>query len=177
MDPFLGEIRLMGFGFNPRYWAQCNGQILPISSNQALFALLGTTYGGNGVTTFALPDLRGRVTLGYGQAITGANYTQGQVGGSENVTVTTANMPAHNHAVAGTMKATASSTSGNPDASYPAQSTVNQYSTGSPNASLGGSTISGTTAQTGGNQAHENRQPLMALNYCIAISGIFPSRN
>lgn len=177
MDAFLGEIRMMGFGIVPRGWQQCNGQLLSISSNQALFALLGTTFGGNGVQTFGLPDLRGRVTMGFGQGPGLQTYVMGQVAGTQSVTLLTTNMPAHIHPIAGTLKANVSPAGNNPTDSYPAQSTVTQYSTGTSNANMGGTTLSGNTDMTGGNQPHENRQPLMAMNYCIATQGIFPSRS
>src|SRR5207247_5566025 len=98
-EPFLGEIKVISFNFPPRGWTFCNGQLLPINQNQALFALLGTTFGGNGQTTFALPDLRGRTPLGQGQHFAGSFYVQGQNGGAESVTLTTSQMPAHTHTV------------------------------------------------------------------------------
>lgn len=177
MDAFVGEIRLMGFGNAPRGWVQCAGQLLAINTNQALFSLLGTMYGGNGTTTFAVPDLRGRVMMGFGQGPGLSNYTQGQAGGSANVTLIQANIPMHNHSATGTLKATAGASGADPNASYPAQGDATQYSTGTANATMGGSVLSGNSDVAGGSQAHENRQPLMALNYCIATTGIYPSRN
>ncbi|EJE54068.1 microcystin-dependent protein [Acidovorax sp. CF316] len=166
MDAFIGEIRLFGFGFNPRNWAPCNGQLMAIAQNQALFALLGTTYGGNGTTTFALPDLRGRRPLG-----TGSNppVTPGSQGGAETHTLLLSEMPSHTHTVG------ASNTVGNqasPANAYPARSDVDEaYSSGPSQAD------SGLVVATGGNQPHENRPPFLALNFAICISGIFPSRN
>jgi microcystin-dependent protein len=177
MDPFLGEIRLMGCAYAPRGWAFCNGQAMAINQNQALFSLLGTTYGGNGVTTFNLPDLRGRVALGIGQGPGLQNYVQGQMAGTENVTLTPAQMPQHIHPVTGTIKSTETSSGASPAGFYPANSGITQYSTGASNASLAGGSLSGASGTTGGNQGHENHQPVMAMNYCIATVGIFPSRS
>jgi microcystin-dependent protein len=161
-EPFLGELKLMSFGYAPREWAMCNGQLLPINQNQALFSLLGTTYGGNGQTTFALPDLRGRIPMHVGNA-----FTQGQAAGQEFHTVTLQEMPAHNHRV------NASTANGN--AADPGM--LAQFSNGySGPASL--TTIHpATVTNIGGSQPHENRQPYVVLNWCIALVGIFPSRN
>jgi microcystin-dependent protein len=160
--PFLAEIRLMSFNFAPRGWAQCNGQLLPINQNQALFALLGTTYGGNGQTNFALPDLRGRVAMHVG-----AGYTQGQVGGAAAHTLTQAEMPAHVHAeTAMTGAATSPVATGNRLAVA-----NNQYA---PAANL--TSLAPSLSSVGGSQPHENRQPYIALMFCIALTNaIFPS--
>lgn len=172
-DFFIGQINLFGFQFAPRFWAQCNGQLLSIAQNNALFALLGTTYGGNGTTTFALPDLRGRVPIHFGSPSPLGSVVQGQAAGAETVTLTTANLPAHNHALAATtqvatrrpppgrMLATDTST----NAEYYAP--PGQITPLSPN-SIG---------SAGGASPHENRQPFLAVNFCIALQGIFPSRN
>jgi microcystin-dependent protein len=161
----------MSFGFAPKGWAECNGQFLPINQNQPLFALLGTSYGGNGQTTFALPDLRGRVPLHNGGP---ANIINGERGGEEAHTVTLGEMPAHIHFV-NADTTTANSTTGNSPGSAKrlAASQANFY--GPPNnltAFLGTE-----VTNAGGSQAHENRQPFMALEICIALQGIFPSRN
>ena len=179
MDAFLGEIRLMGYNFAPRDWMVCAGQILPINSNQALFSLLGTTYGGNGVQTFALPDLRSRVIVGVGQGPGLSNYAQGQISGTENVTLSITQLPQHTHPFTGTLKvADGPASSTDPTLTqYPAAGTARQFGTGTSNASMAAGTVSGTTAPAGGNQPHENRQPAMAMNYCIATQGYFPSRN
>ncbi|MGI4867603.1 MAG: phage tail protein [Janthinobacterium lividum] len=179
MDPFIGEIRMMGFGFNPKNWALCNGQPLPINSNQALFSLLGTTYGGNGVTTFALPDLRGRAILGVGQGPGTSNYVQGQVGGTETVALTQAQLPAHTHSLTGTLQAAAGPDANAPANGYPALADDGSaaFATGTPNASMASNSVTGTTDNAGGSQPHENRQPQIVMNYCIAISGLFPSRS
>jgi microcystin-dependent protein len=162
-EPFLGELKLVPWSYAARGWAFCNGQFLPINQNQPLFSLLGTTYGGNGQTTFALPDLRGRVPLHVG------TLTQGQSFGEEAHTVTLNELPAHNHLV---MANNATATQAAPGAAALASS-PNMY--GPPNNLT---TIRpGTITSVGGSQAHENRQPYLALNWMIALQGIFPSRN
>lgn len=179
MDPFIGEIRMMGFGIIPRGWMACQGQLLPINQNQALFSLLGTVYGGNGVQTFALPDLRGRAILGVGQGNGLSNTVQGQVSGTESVTLQAAQMPAHTHTVTGTLQGASGSETNSPINAYPASPEDGgaAFSTGAPNANLAAASVTGTAANAGGSQPHENRQPLLAMNYCIALQGIFPSRN
>ncbi len=163
-EPFIGEIQIFGFQFAPRGWALCNGQLLPINQNQALFSLLGTMYGGNGTTTFALPDLRGRVPLHVG-----AGLVQGEQGGEESHTLSTSEMPAHTH-----LPIASSATASSPS---PANATWTNMGTasyaGSPNTQLAGNAI----AATGGSQPHENRSPFLTVNFCIALQGIYPSRN
>jgi microcystin-dependent protein len=165
-EPFLGSIIIFGGNFAPRGWAFCSGQILPINQNTALFSLLGTTYGGNGQTTFALPDLRGRAPLHFGQGPGLANYDLGQVGGTENVTLLAGQMPAHTHAQPATA---GDETTNRPNAAVPARGGV--YA-GAPD----GSNLAATTS-AGGGQPHANVPPYLALNYIIALEGIFPSRN
>ena len=164
-EPFLAEVKIMSFNFPPKGWAFCNGQLLPINQNQALFALLGTQYGGNGQTTFALPDLRGRVPIHMG-----AGFTIGQAGGQSAHTVSQSEMPAHTHVL--------SATPNNSTTNVP---TGNVYAKGLQN-SYGGTTSlvamsTGTISSVGGSQAHENMQPYLTLNFCIALQGIFPSQN
>lgn len=166
-NPFLGEIRIFGFNFAPRGWAFCSGQLLPIAQNTALFSLLGTTYGGNGQTNFALPDLRGRVPLSMGQGPGLSNYTEGEVAGSETVTLIATQMPTHSHIVNANNGA---ATTTRPSNSYPAPSGFSATSDGT-------TENPGVIASAGGSQPHENRQPYLALNFCIAMEGIFPSRN
>jgi len=178
MDAFIGEIRMMGFPFAPKGWALCQGQLLSVQQNQALYSLLGTTYGGNGVQTFGLPDLRGRVGIGQGQGPGLSPYAMGQQAGQASVALLTTNLPAHSHAYTGTVKA-ADDRAASPDPAngqYPATGPATQYSTGTPNGSLGGAAISGTTGNQGSSQPHENRQPGLTMNYCICTSGYFPSR-
>lgn len=170
-EPFMSEIRLMSFNFPPAGWAMCNGQLLPINQNQALFSLLGTTFGGNGQTNFALPDLRGRVPIHVGNG-----YTRGQSGGEMAHTLSISEMPAHTHFVQ------ASYTQGNAvNPNFGGTGRVlaadpgNPYSPGfAPNAVA---LNPGTVANIGGSQAHLNMQPFLTLTYCIALIGIFPSPN
>lgn len=167
MDAFIGEIRLLSFGFNPKYWAPCNGQQMSIAQNQALFSLLGTTYGGNGITTFALPDLRGRRPLGTGP---NPQVSVGSQGGEESHTLLLSEMPMHAHA---TVRASSTvGTQASPANAYLAKSDVDEPYSAS--ASQGDS---GLVAPAGGNQPHENRPPFIAMNFAICIAGIFPSRN
>lgn len=171
-EPFLGEIDLVAFNFAPKGWAQCNGQLLPINQNQALFSLLGTYYGGNGIQTFALPDLRGRRAVGMGQGPGLSNYNLGQSGGEEAVTLNLSQLPQHNHAARASSAPGASpSPLGNV---WGSQSQVYLYS----NAPLSMVPMSSMAiGATGGGQAHDNRPPYLTLNYVIALQGIFPSRN
>lgn len=164
-EPFLGQISIFSFGFAPRGWAMCNGQLLPINQNQALFALLGTTYGGNGQTNFALPNLQGRVPLHVG-----GSFIQGQVAGENAHTLTLGEMPAHTH----TMNAsTSSGDSVVPTSAVLAAPGGQIYAPAANLTSLQAATIS----NVGGSQAHENRQPYLVLTFCIALQGIFPSQN
>jgi len=162
-EPFLSEIRIMSFNFAPKGWAACNGQFLPINQNQALFSLLGTTYGGNGQTTFALPDLRGRVPVGVGGGL-----NLGQSGGQEFHTVTQSEMPAHMHFVRAASNAANTNTANGTSLLGTQASTYGPASNLTP---MAPSEIS----NLGGSQPHENRQPFLTLNYCIALQGIFPS--
>jgi microcystin-dependent protein len=165
--PFLGEIRIFGGTFAPRGFAFCQGQIMSIAQNSALFALLGTTYGGDGVTTFALPDLRGRVPVHQGQGPGLSYYFLGQSGGSESVTLTTNQMPVHGHAAACN-----SSPGTSPDPSnnfWAASAELNPYTNQTPNASM--------VQSAGGSQPHTNILPYTVLSFIIAVEGIFPSRN
>ena len=185
-NPFLGEIRIMSFNFAPRGWTMCNGSLLPINQNQALFALLGTTYGGNGQTTFALPDLRGRVAPGFGTGPT--DPVLGQTGGSETVTLVASQLPAHGHAIDATaLTATAMCRNSpanqrSPVAGVPAIEAAGvtaTYSSAAPDANMkaGAVPVTMTAAPAGGDQPHANLQPFLCLNYCIALQGVFPSQN
>lgn len=165
-EPFLAEIKLMAFNFAPRGWAMCNAQTLPINQNQALFALLGTTYGGNGTTNFQLPDLRGRVAIHMG-----SGYILGQRAGEEAHTLIQSELPQHTHPFpANSAVATATF------ARYPANTgLINAYSDNSSGSAitLGAASLS----SVGGSQPHPNRQPFLTINFCIALQGIFPSQN
>ena len=172
VETFLGEIRMFAGNFAPTGWAFCQGQLLPIAQNQALFALLGTTYGGNGTTTFALPDLRGRVPVGFGQGLGLSNKDLGQQFGSETVTLTTAQMPAHSHTV------NAVTTEGNqnlPTNSLPANTKTldKEYSDANANTTMKATMVN----PTGGNQPFGVTQPSLGVNFIIALQGIYPSRN
>lgn len=167
MDPFIGQLMCVGFNYAPVGWAQCNGQLMSIAQNTALFSLLGTMYGGDGITTFGLPDLRGRVPMSFGQGPGLQNYTQGQMGGTESVTLNAQQIPAHTHTVMGS-NAEAGSTQ--PANSVPAAG--GSYAT-APNTAMSPAMI---PASGGGNAPHENRQPYTVLNWIIATEGIFPSR-
>jgi microcystin-dependent protein len=171
-EPFIGEIRIFGFNFPPLGWAFCDGQLLPISQNTALFSLLGTFYGGNGVQTFALPDLRGRVAIAFGQGNSLSPYNIGDVGGAESVTLNENQLPAHSHIAAGSQGGGNSLVPTDCVWSADAAGGSAPYSNAAPNVSLSTNAI-GTTGQ---NLPHENRPPFLALNFCIALQGIFPSR-
>jgi microcystin-dependent protein len=180
MDPFLGEIRLMAITFAPNGWALCQGQLMSISQNTALFSLLGTMYGGDGRVTFGLPDLRGRTPVGMGQGPGLAQYTQGQQAGVEGVTLLTAEIPAHVHAFAPAMPVnTGVGTSSSPEGAYYAQApktATEQYGGSVSATSMASDILSGTTSNIGGNLPHENRMPLLTMTYAIALQGIYPPR-
>jgi microcystin-dependent protein len=164
-EPFLSEIKLVSFNFPPRGWALCNGQFLPINQNQALFALLGTTYGGNGQTTFALPNLRGQVPIHVGNG-----HTLGQTGGSTSVTVNIQQLPTHLHA----LQASPTSTGVSADPSNNFLAPVNgAYAAPASLTTLNPAVVT----SVGGSQAHNNMMPYLVLNFIIALQGIFPSQN
>ncbi len=165
-EPFLGEIKIVSFNFPPQGWAMCNGQFLPINQNQALFSLLGTMYGGNGQTTFALPNFRGRVPVHVG-----AGFIQGEAGGQSAHTITMSEMPQHIHFQNVTNN---TGTDANPtNATVIAKSVAQSYGPAA-NLTTMNSAIIGNV---GGSQAHTNQQPYLVLNFIIALQGIFPSRN
>jgi microcystin-dependent protein len=164
-EPFLSEIRMMSFVFPPKGWALCDGQLLPINQNQALFSLLGTTFGGNGQTNFGLPDLRARVPIHVG-----ASHTLGEQGGAQAHTLSIAQLPTHLHVASGT------STSGNalvPNGNLLAKTTNFLYHSPSAPVALNPATL----ANVGGSQAHLNQQPFLTISFCIALQGLFPSPN
>lgn len=175
IDPMLGSICIVAFNFCPRGFAAAEGQLLPIAQNQALFSLLGTMYGGNGQTTFALPDLRGRVPVGIGQGPGLSSIDQGQVSGQESVTLLTSQMPAHSH----TAIHKASSGNGNTDSpinAVPAKlPRSNVYSSGAGDSAMASGTV--TLSSVGGSSPVSVRDPYLGLRYCIALQGIFPSRD
>jgi microcystin-dependent protein len=163
-EPFLSEIRMMSFSFAPKGWATCDGQLLPINQNQALFSLLGTTYGGNGQTNFALPDMRGRTPIHVG-----SNYPLGQRGGEQAHTVSVSELPTHTHM--------ANATSATGGLANPANNVLaaanNLYTAAAQLTSLSPATVS----NIGGSQAHVNMQPFLTLTFAIALQGIYPSQN
>jgi len=171
-EPFLGQIAFVPYNFVPKNWAACNGQLLAISQNQALFALLGTQYGGNGTTTFALPDMRGRMLVHEGQAPGGpTTYTMGQTGGSESVTLLVTQMPAHSHTV---NAVTAEGNQNSPTNALPADTKIldKEYSDATPNTTMKSTMVN----PAGGNQPHENRPPFLTLKCIISLQGVFPSQ-
>lgn len=168
--PYIGQIQAFGFSFAPVGWALCNGQLLSIPTHDALFSLLGTIYGGNGRTTFGLPDLRGRLPLHFGQGPGLANRPIGQKYGEEKVFLQTTQIPAHHHSVAPGAD-TADGTVSSPAGNYYA-STANGY-TSATNAGMGNT----DTGMTGGSGGHDNVQPYQVISWCIALTGIYPSRH
>ena len=189
-EPFLGQVQIFGGNFAPRNWTFCNGQLLSISSNTALFSLLGTTYGGDGRTTFGLPDTRGRAPVGAGHGPGLTNRILGQKAGVENAPVSSAQMAAHNHGVT-TSSPTLGAQSGDATSHEPTAGTVlaapivqgnpglNIYSDQAADQNIEGAEIAGDLVldDTGGGGSHPNMQPFLAMNYIIALAGLFPSRN
>ncbi len=168
--PFLGQLMSAGFGFAPRGWALCNGQLMAINQNQALFSLLGTTFGGNGQTNFALPNLQGRIPLSSGQGVGLSNYVLGQVAGETAVTLTSGMVPSHNHMVV----ASSNGPTLKPSAGSALASNVGMYTSNqAPGAAMNGNSV----APAGGSQPHSNQQPYLVINWCIALTGIFPTQN
>ncbi|MGB7553288.1 MAG: tail fiber protein [Candidatus Korobacteraceae bacterium] len=177
MDQFLGSLLLVPYNFAPQGWAFCNGQLLPIQQYSALFSLIGTTYGGDGINNFALPDLRGRVPISSGQGPGMQNYALGQAGGAESATLGVTQLPAHNHAV---NVATAAATGKDPANQFLATvpgaagpTAVNIYGSGPANSTLN----PGAVSSTGGSQPVDIRSPYLTLNWIIALVGVFPSRD
>lgn len=171
-DPFVAEIRIFPFNFAPKGWAFCDGQLLPISQNTALFALLGTFYGGDGKSTFALPDLQGSAPLHQGQGSGLSLYDIGQTGGSETVTLLQSEMPVHSHSMNGASSDPALAKVVNPDASWALSQGGGIYQ-GSQDTQLAAQAV----APAGGGLPHNNLQPYLTLNFCIALQGIFPPRS
>ncbi|MEO6280460.1 tail fiber protein [Roseateles sp.] len=167
-DPFLGELKLMSFAYPPKGWALCDGRLLPINQNQALFALLGTTYGGNGQTTFALPDLRGRAPLHSGDGV-----ALGDKAGQEAVTLTAAQMPSHTHTLTATSDLANASVPAGAVPAAKARGGMSRYAPAGSGTAMAGASL----ALSGGNQPHLNMQPFTVLSWVIALQGIFPSRN
>lgn len=168
-QPYVGEVRLFAGNFAPAGWMFCDGQLLPISENETLFQLIGTTYGGDGESTFALPDLRGRVPVHQGAGPGLQSYVLAESGGAEQVTLTPAQIPAHTHALRGNTAVGTGSAPGN--AVLAATGTVNSYGSGTPDQAM----TAGALSAVGGSQPHSNMAPFLAVNYIISLFGIFPS--
>lgn len=170
MNPFLGEIEIVGFTFAPNGWATCDGQLMSIAQNTALFSLLGTQYGGDGIHTFALPDLRGRMAIGFGQGPGLQPFNVGDAGGEEQVTLNITQIPAHTHqAIASSTPANELGVGGN----VWGTTSVFLYSSNSPSAPMNSLAI----GSEGGGMPHENRPPFLVMNFIIALQGIFPARS
>src|SRR5215213_9041261 len=172
-DPFVGEVRVVGFNFPPTGWAQCNGQLLPISQNTALFSLLGTTYGGDGKSTFALPNIQGQVVLGPGQSKGASEYVEGQAGGSPTVTLLTSEIPSHTHGGQASID----------DAQFQAPAADRAFATSNPGFAYQTNSTQNlvnmnpqTLSVAGGSLPHNNMQPYLVLNFIIALQGVFPPR-
>ena len=196
MEPFIGQIMAFVGNFAIRGWAKCDGQLLPISQNTALFSIIGTTYGGDGRTTFALPDLRGRAPMHFGHGPGLSDYRLGTRGGVEQVTLNQTQIPSHSHvASAADVTISIKASSAEADLHTPAAGSslaagnkvngrgtdpIQMYNSSMPDITLGGGSTSAgnvTIGNTGGNLSHENRQPFLTVNYLIALQGIFPSRS
>lgn len=169
-DPYIGEIRPVAFSFAPIGWAFCDGSILPIDQYAALYSLLGNTFGGDGTQTFALPDLRGRVPVGFGNDGSGSNYFLGQSFGIESVKLSTTQIPAHSHSL---QAANAPANAHSPVSHLPATAFRNVYHSGT----FAGGTPMVALGSSGGDQPHDNRQPYLGISFIIALEGIYPSRN
>ncbi|MDO7877407.1 tail fiber protein [Hymenobacter sp. ASUV-10] len=178
MDAFLGEVRAVGFNFAPMNWAFCSGQLMPINRYTALFSLLGTAYGGDGKTTFALPNLNGQAIVGVGQGPGLSPYVQGEVTGTESVTLLTDTMPPHLHTLGGSFLTQAEEGgSTDPTNNFLAATAENQYNENVGTGTMGANMIKGAAGPAGGNQPHSNMMPSLAINYIICLSGIFPPRS
>lgn len=174
MEPFIGEIKMVGFNFAPNGFAFCNGQLIPIAQQTALFSLLGTTYGGDGKTTFGLPDLQGRFPMHAGSGLGLTNRTLGEKAGIESVTLAVGQLPPHSHATTlGVSSQTA--TSATPGGSVLAKAADGESNYGAPATADGA--MACTVAGTGGGQAHDNMPPYLVVSFIIALQGIFPSRS
>jgi microcystin-dependent protein len=177
MEPYVGEIRIFAGNFAPLGWLLCQGQLVQISEYDTLFYLVGTTYGGDGQTTFALPNLSSRAVVGIGQGGGLSNYVQGQMAGTENVTLTSQQLPTHSHAITASLNALTQGTgTGSPQDAYFGDQGASLYSPSSDGSKLAGNTVTATLVPAGGSAPHQNTQPSLAINYIIATVGIFPSQ-
>jgi microcystin-dependent protein len=171
-DCFTGQISLFAFEFVPKSWAACDGSLLSVDQNQALFSLLGAAYGGDAINTFALPDLRGRVPIGYGWSAQSGNVALGQMGGSETVVLQDSNLPSHSHALAASSQVANRRIPAGRNLAADTSTNAEYYAPPAQVTPLNPNAI----GATGGGAAHENRQPYLTVNYCIALQGIYPSR-
>jgi len=176
IDPFVAQIALYPYNFAPTGWAQCNGQLLPISQNTALFSLVGTFYGGDGKSTFALPDLQGRCPIHTGQGQGLSERFLGEQGGSDSVTLLVSEIPFHAHTVQAALKTGGTAETANPINNYPAVATANLYSDAPGSDSMTTLNVDVQIQPTGGSLPHNNMQPYLTINYCIALQGVFPQR-
>jgi microcystin-dependent protein len=172
-DPFVAEIRILACNFAPTGWAMCNGQLLPISQNTALFSLLGTFYGGDGKSTFALPDLQGSAPMHQGQGPGLSDYVIGEIGGSDTTSLLTSEIPLHNHQASGVSGNGPTSPADNTWGTASGRTPPPVYVNGSPNVSMSANAL----GVAGGSLPHNNMQPYLVLNFCIAMQGIYPPRN
>lgn len=181
MEVFIGTVLPFAFNFAPRGWATCQGQIMSIAQNTALFSLLGTTYGGDGKTTFGLPNLQGRSVLGQGRSTLGTTYIMGEIAGTETVTLTTAQMPMHTHAASASIAIPVYSESGNTSNAngnhFATNTAVNQFTSEAPDLTMASFNAPATVQVAGGSQPFSIMNPYLVMNYCIALYGIFPSRD
>ena len=181
MEPFIGQIQAFGFDFAPRGWAKCDGQLLPIAQNQALFSLIGTRYGGDGRSTFGLPDLRGRVALHQGQGPGLTGRTLGQHGGTETNTLTVDEMPSHNHMATGTVKCnfnpTTPATNSSPVGGNFANAESKVYNTSPGDKLMAAENVNVVVGNNGGSRPVNNMEPYLVVNWCISLDGLFPPRS
>jgi microcystin-dependent protein len=172
-QPYVGEIRMFAGFFNPQGWLFCNGQLLPIAENETLFQLIGTTYGGDGESNFALPDLRSRIPIHFGASTTGITYPLAQMAGTETVTLTVQQIPVHTHPLTASKDAGSQSNAGNQVLAAQSPVSIFRPNPIAPNQPMNASSVT----PVGGSQPHENMQPFLGINYIISLFGIFPSPN
>lgn len=179
MEPYIGEIRIFAGTFAPVGWLYCNGALVQISENPALFQLIGTTYGGDGQTTFAVPNMAGRVVVGQGQAPGLTNYVMGQMQGTEQVTLTNLNLPVHNHPLTASVSVLTGAATGqnSPNQAYFSDKGPTAYSTTVGTGALAPAAMTGTMTPAGSSMPHSNVQPVTAINYIICTEGIYPTQN
>ncbi len=176
-EPYIGEVRCFGFNFPPRNWALCNGQLVAIAQNSALFAILGTTFGGDGRSTFGLPNLQGQIPMHWGSGQGGFNTQIGEAQGTPNVTLTAQQIPQHSHSVTTAAATVAAERSASPTSASFLSSTKGEALYQNPPVTPNSAFSPRAISPSGNSQPHDNMQPYLALNFCISLEGIFPSRN